>query len=98
MAYSFQNISGNLGPLPEYASHKVLSENIGRAYISFVNDHDPNTSKGKMSSLPYWPKYDLHSPKNIVLNESRTWVEDDTYRKAGMDFLNEISSDIQVLS
>ncbi|KAF9888529.1 hypothetical protein FE257_008636 [Aspergillus nanangensis] len=97
VAYNFQNISGNLGPLPQYASHKVLSENIGRSYISFVHDHNPNTSSGN-STLPYWPKYDIRNPKNIVLNESRSWIESDTYRKEGMAFLNEVASDIQVLS
>lgn len=96
--YSFQNISGNLGPMPEYASHKVLSEDIGRAYISFVYDHDPNTSRGRGSTLPHWPKYNLKKPQNIVLNESRSWVEADTYRKEGMAFINQVDSNLQVLA
>lgn len=84
--------------MPEYAHYRVLSEDIGRAYISFVNDHDPNTSRGKDSTLPHWPKYDLRKPKNIVLDANGSYVEDDTYRKKGMAFLNEIESDLQILA
>ncbi|KAK6353586.1 hypothetical protein TWF696_005549 [Orbilia brochopaga] len=99
VVYSFQNISGLLGPMPQYAKDKVLSENIGRAYISFAYDHDPNTSRGRGSTLPYWPQYNLHRPQNMVLNASHgSWVEDDTYRKRGIDYLNEVASDLQVFS
>jgi cholinesterase len=98
VAFTFQNISGDLGPLPQFSNYTRLSENIGRAYISFANDHDPNTSKGRQSTLPYWPKYDLKKPSNMVWNSNRTYIEPDTFRKAGIDFLNEVSSDTQVLS
>jgi cholinesterase len=94
VVYSFQNISGALGPLPQYQSYKDLSENIGRAYISFVNDWNPNTSRGMASTLPQWPKYDLRKPKNMVLNSNQTFVEDDTWRKKGIDFLNSIAREI----
>jgi cholinesterase len=47
-----QNISGALGPLPKYESYRKLSQEIDRAYISFVYDHDLNTSRGN-SMLPY---------------------------------------------
>ena len=88
VVFSFQNISGALGPLPKYQSYADLSSNIGKAYISFVNDYNPNTSKGKGKSLPYWPKYDLWKPKNMVLNSNKTFVEDDTWRKEQIDFIN----------
>ncbi|KAH8881217.1 carboxylesterase [Thozetella sp. PMI_491] len=98
VAFSFQNISGDLGPLPQYASYKVLSENIGRAYISFVNDHDPNTSRGTGSTLPVWPRYDLGGPKNIVLDANGSYIEDDTYRREGMEFMNSVAADLQIWS
>lgn len=42
VAFSFQNISGLLGPSPEYDSHLRLARAIGRAYVNFVYDSDPN--------------------------------------------------------
>ena len=44
--------------------------------------------------LPYWPKYDLSTPKNIVLNSNLTYVEDDTFRKEGIDFINSIDREL----
>jgi hypothetical protein len=38
--------------------------------------------------LPLWPKYDVEEPKNMVLNASRCYVEDDTYRREGIAFIN----------
>lgn len=96
VAFSFQNVTGELGPLPQYRHYQTLSEDIGRAYISFVNDHDPNTSRGNGSTLPLWPKYDLDEPQNIVLDANGSYVEDDTYRKEGMAFLNEVASNLQI--
>uniref|UniRef100_A0A8H7KCN2 Carboxylic ester hydrolase n=1 Tax=Bionectria ochroleuca TaxID=29856 RepID=A0A8H7KCN2_BIOOC len=98
VAFSFQNISGGLGPMPAYEHYKALSENIGRAYISFVYDHDPNSSRGNDSTLPVWPKYDLSKPQSIVLDANGSYVEDDTYRKEGMAFLNQVGSNIQILA
>ncbi|RDW83431.1 carboxylic ester hydrolase-12 [Coleophoma crateriformis] len=87
VVFSFQNISGALGPLPAYQNYTNLSKQIGQAYISFVNDHDPNTSNGN-STLAYWPRYDLNEPKNMVLNSNGSFVEDDTWRKEGIAFIN----------
>ncbi|KAH6691142.1 Alpha/Beta hydrolase protein [Leptodontidium sp. MPI-SDFR-AT-0119] len=93
VVFSFQNISGALGPLPKYQNYTNLSHNIGKAYISFVHDHNPNTSRGN-STLPHWPKYDLDTPQNMVLNSNQTYVEPDTWRKEGIDFINTISREI----
>ncbi|KAE8441654.1 hypothetical protein EG329_004575 [Mollisiaceae sp. DMI_Dod_QoI] len=93
VVFSFQNISGALGPLPKYQNYTDLSHNIGKAYISFVNDKDPNTSRSN-STLPYWPKYDLSAPKNMVLNSNLTYVEDDTFRKEAIDFINTIDREL----
>ncbi|EPS41662.1 hypothetical protein H072_4438 [Dactylellina haptotyla CBS 200.50] len=99
VVYTFQNISGLLGPLPAYANDKVLSTSMGRAYISFVYDHDPNTSRGHESTLPHWPQYDLKRPKNMVFNATHgSWVENDTYRKKAMAFLNQVDSELQIFA
>ncbi|KAI0128279.1 lipase [Xylariales sp. AK1849] len=105
VAFSFQNISGLLGPSPEYDSHLKLAKAIGRAYMHFVNDLDPNGknglrygngTSGNDSSLPTWPVYDLSKPTNIVLNATKNWVEDDTWRKEGIVYINtpEVSKEL----
>ncbi|KAJ3550254.1 hypothetical protein NM208_g58 [Fusarium decemcellulare] len=91
VAFSFQNISGELGPSPEYDSHVDLARAIGQAYVRFVNDLDPNAKGSKKRAkelLPQWPKYDKDSPKNMVLNATENWVEDDTWRKEQIDYIN----------
>ncbi|KAI1124764.1 alpha/beta-hydrolase [Nemania abortiva] len=94
VAFSFQNISGLLGPSPQYDSHLKLARAIGQAYVGFVNHLDPNKGTTKNSSgkvqaeaLPHWPVYDLKRPMNMVLNATRNWVEDDTWRKEGIEFM-----------
>jgi len=93
VVFSFQNISGALGPLPKYQNYTDLSANIGKAYVSFVNDQNPNTSRGN-STLPYWPTYDLRTPQNMVLNSNHTFIEDDTFRSDGIAFINTISREL----
>lgn len=94
VAYSFQNISGLLGPSPKYDAERRLSRSIGEAYVRFVYSLDPNAGKGEDASgmdalrLPYWPKYDVGKPVNMVLNASGPYVEPDTFRKEGIEFLN----------
>ncbi|RWA05932.1 hypothetical protein EKO27_g9168 [Xylaria grammica] len=93
VAYSFQNISGLLGPSPEYDSHARLARAIGQAYVSFVNYLDPNEATAKSDGeveaelLPHWPVYDLNKPTNMVLNATKNWVEEDTWRKEGIAFM-----------
>jgi carboxylesterase type B len=101
VAFSFQNISGLLGPSPDYDSHLQLGRAIGTAYAHFVNDLDPNgkangstlsyagaNATGATEALPTWPVYDLDAPQNMVLNATENWVEDDTWRKEGIDYIN----------
>ncbi|PQE26620.1 Carboxylesterase protein [Rutstroemia sp. NJR-2017a BVV2] len=92
VVFSFQNISGALGPLPKYNNYLSLSRAIGRSYISFVNHLDPNTLMGNITvgntTVPTWPKYELGAPKNVVWNSNMSWVESDTWRKEGIDFIN----------
>lgn len=96
--FSFQNISGALGPLPEYQSYLDLSHSIGKAYASFVTSHQPNgavgggngSAGGNVTGLPHWPKYSLEAPTNMVLNSNGSWVEPDTFRSEGIAFINSI--------
>ncbi|TEA19605.1 Lipase 4 [Colletotrichum sidae] len=92
VAFSFQNISGLLGPSPEFDGHVEFARAIGEAYVRFVNDLDPNAKAGNVTRrdhlLPHWPKYDLGAPKNLVLNASGSYVEDDSWRKEGIEFIN----------
>jgi carboxylesterase type B len=91
VAFSFQNISGLLGPSPKYDSHRRLSRAIGKAYIHFAYNFDPNPSGHSGESyedIPYWPRYTVSDPRNMVLNASGSYVEFDTYRREGISFLN----------
>ncbi|TPX10418.1 uncharacterized protein E0L32_008637 [Thyridium curvatum] len=94
VAFSFQNITGLLGPSPEYDKHLKLARSIGMAYVNFVYNLDPNPSSSGTAAklgaleLPRWPKYNLASPANMVLNASGPFVEPDTFRKEGIAFLN----------
>jgi carboxylesterase type B len=89
VAFSFQNISGLLGPSPAYDSHVKLARDIGESYVRFVNTLNPNVLKGKTESkFPVWPKYDRKSPKNLVMNATNSWVEEDTWRKKAIAFIN----------
>jgi len=96
VAFSFQNISGLLGPSPEYDSHAELARDIGRAYVGFVRELDPNAAAPAEPAGPRWPRYSLDEPRNVVLNATRSWVEDDTWRKEGIAFINspEVSKEL----
>lgn len=97
VVFSFQNISGALGPLPEYQSYLDLSHSIGRAYASFVSTHQPNGVPGlggNVTGLPEWPKYTLENPQNVVLNSNGSYVEADTWREEGIAFINSISREL----
>ena len=98
VAFSFQNISGLLGPSPKYDADLRLARAIGEAYVRFVYSLDPNPSRGDAAGgngsslnalpLPYWPKYDVRNPVNMVLNASGPFIEPDTFRREGIEFLN----------
>ena len=103
VVFSFQNISGQLGPLPQYQSYKDLSLEIGKVYAYFVGTHNPSGSgitghgayRGeKMTGLPLWPRWTRETPVNLVLNSNGTFVESDTWRTEGIDFINSISREL----
>lgn len=55
------------------------------ALINFVNYFDPNGESGSQ-----WPKYSLDDPKNFVFGPGKTFVQNDTYRKKGMEAMNAV--------
>jgi len=95
VAFSFQNISGTLGPVPQYENYRTLSLGIGKAYANFAATRNPNgVGGGNQTGLPFWPAYDLDSPANIVLNANGSFVEADTWREQGISFINNITREL----
>jgi carboxylesterase type B len=89
--FSFQNISGAMGPLPRYQSYRTLSTSIGKSYANFVGTWNPNGgNETSETGLPYWPRYSIEKPTNMVLNATASFVEKDTFRKEGISFINSI--------
>ena len=106
-AFSFQNISGLLGPSPQYDADLKLARAIGESYVRFVYNLDPNPSSssggngsslGNALTLPHWPRYDVGNPVNMVLNASGPHLEPDTFRKEGIEFLNTFDVAREVLA
>lgn len=94
VAFSFQNISGLLGPSSEQQALQI-ARSVAVAYISFVYELDPNPAIGEEVAetvgamlLPVWPQYSLEKPTNMVLNVTGPWVEADTWRQEGIAYLN----------
>jgi carboxylesterase type B len=75
--------SPGVGSDPQY---KALSDQMSALWISFVYDGDPNSA-----GLPEWPTYDQGvNGLNLVLQtqeQGGSYVEEDTYRLAGREFL-----------
>ncbi|EOD43180.1 putative lipase 3 precursor protein [Neofusicoccum parvum UCRNP2] len=73
------------GPWPEY---RALSAVMGAQWVRFAHAGDPNGE-----GLPAWPRYgDGADGSNLVLQteaQGGAYVEADTYRLAGREFLTE---------
>lgn len=95
VVFSFQNISGALGPLPKYESYSELSHSIGKAYANFVGTLDPNgVGGGNQSGLPYWPEWKDAERVNVVLNSNGSFIEPDMFREEGISFINSITREL----
>jgi hypothetical protein len=59
-------------------------------WVSFVHDLDPNAWRHSLNRPEaMWPKYDVSNPLDLVFDANVTsYVEPDTYRKAGIDLIN----------
>jgi carboxylesterase type B len=106
VAFSFQNITGLLGPSPQYDDKLRLARAVGMSYIRFVNSLDPNPDSKSHAAglsttstpLPSWPRYDLKRPQNLVFNATKAFVEADTFRKEGIAFMNTYEVSRELLS
>lgn len=94
--FSFQNLTGALGPLPEFQHYKDLTTAIGRAYAKFVEGYDPNGNRSERGMSPEWPSWEMNEPKNLVLRAGGegSFVEADDWRSEGIDFINSISREL----
>ncbi|KAI1419730.1 alpha/beta-hydrolase [Xylaria sp. FL1777] len=74
---------GTVGPWPGY---RALSRQMSEQWIRFANTGDPNGQ-----GLPRWPRYDEgEKGLNLVLQtegQGGTYVEEDTYRIEGREYL-----------
>lgn len=50
-----------------------------RSWVSFVHGLDPTHSSLK------WPRYNTRKPKNMVFRGSGSFIQEDTYRSAGIE-------------
>ncbi|KAI1076742.1 alpha/beta-hydrolase [Whalleya microplaca] len=84
VAFVFNN-PGTVGPWPEY---EALSDQMSSQWIRFAYSGDPNGE-----GLPRWPLYnESENGLNLVLQTGRqgsSYVEEDTYRLAGREYLTE---------
>lgn len=84
VAFVFGN-PAYVGPWPEY---RALSEQMSTQWIRFAYFGDPNGE-----GLPEWPHYgDGEDGLNLVLqseSQGGSYVEEDTYRLAGREYLTQ---------
>ena len=71
--------------------------------VRFVYILDPNPKDSVHRSrssdfLPHWPKYNLGVPANMVVDATQPWVEADTWRREGIDYLKTYDISIEVLA
>jgi carboxylesterase type B len=99
VTFSFQNMTGKMGPYNEFSHHRILSEKWGAAYVNFVVRADPNPVGGKgyqnlgVATLPYWPSHS-EEQANMLLNATHLYVEKDDYREEGIEFINNITREL----
>lgn len=98
VAFVFNNIQGwgyhyglPFAGMPE--SYTRLSNMMSSMWARFIHDLDPN-GEDTLS----WDGYEIESPMDLVFDANVTglgYVEDDTWRKGGIDFLNSITDTLQ---
>ena len=109
VAFSFQNVSGLLGPAGAdgAAARRQVSEEVGQAYIRFVNAGNPNRGRGvvvKAESGNYkkgkglsitWPKWnDGTGTLNLVFDAKGSFVENDDWRAQEIAYINTLSREL----
>ncbi|KAK4620111.1 Lipase [Fulvia fulva] len=68
---------------PAFLGNEALSEQMAAQWINFIYYGNPNGA-----DLPHWPTYDEgEQGLNLVLQPNSSYVEEDTYRLAGREYL-----------
>jgi carboxylesterase type B len=96
MVFTFQNVTGQLGPSPQFKHYQRLSEGMGEAYVNFVNRGDPNPPRDRQAEkliLPRWLSY-RERPENMVFNAKNIHTEADDWREEGIAVINSISREM----
>ncbi|KAL7652289.1 hypothetical protein ACMYSQ_009585 [Aspergillus niger] len=88
--FVFANPVQNITPLGSDPARLELGNLAARMWTAFVTDLDPNGHG--VSGIPHWPKYNLSDPMDFVFRLPRngSYVEKDTFRTGGIDYINTI--------
>ncbi|KAK7910656.1 alpha/beta-hydrolase [Apiospora marii] len=91
-AYVFSNFAAGASPS---AWDRALAYEVTSAWVSFAHDLDPNPGGIRVadvgnpledSTLPNWPEYG-NEANSIVFNGQGSWVEKETYRDEGVQYI-----------
>ncbi|KAJ5175347.1 uncharacterized protein N7482_001224 [Penicillium canariense] len=87
--FVFANPVQNITALGSDPARLALGQMAARMWTSFVTDLHPNGHG--VPHIPHWPRYSA-KPANFVFRLSRneSYVEVDTYRASGMEFINSL--------
>ncbi|KAE8143921.1 Alpha/Beta hydrolase protein [Aspergillus pseudotamarii] len=87
--FVFANPVQNITALGDDPARLELGNLAARMWTSFVADLDPNGHK--VANIPQWPQYSQEA-SNLVfrLPKDGSYIEADTYRADGIDYINSI--------
>ncbi|RAH71997.1 putative triacylglycerol lipase (LipA) [Aspergillus aculeatinus CBS 121060] len=90
--FVFANPNQTITPLGSDPARLALGNLAARMWTAFVTDLDPNGHG--VDGIPHWPRYTpSDGPSNFVFRLPRTesYVEADTYRAEGIEYINSIA-------
>ncbi|PYH79516.1 triacylglycerol lipase [Aspergillus uvarum CBS 121591] len=90
--FVFANPDQTITPLGSDPARLALGNLAARMWTAFVTDLDPNGHG--VDGIPQWPRYTpADGPSNFVFRLPRTesYVEADTYRAEGIEYINSIA-------
>ncbi|PYH47204.1 putative triacylglycerol lipase (LipA) [Aspergillus saccharolyticus JOP 1030-1] len=90
--FVFANPDQTITPLGSDPARLALGNLAARMWTAFVTDLDPNGHG--VAGIPEWPRYTPDDgPSNFVFRLPRTesYVEEDTYRAEGIEYINSIA-------
>ncbi|KAJ6180361.1 hypothetical protein N7519_010822 [Penicillium mononematosum] len=88
--FVFANPVQTITPLGSDPARLELAQTAARMWTSFVADLDPNGHG--VSDVAEWPKYSSRATNFVFrLPQNESYIEADTYRVDGMDYINSIA-------